>query len=275
MDDLDQLLRPSHGHGHDITAAAEHAAQLPDFATIQSRGVRRRHTRAAIALAAAVVAVAAVLGGLQLIGVRQAVPSSPPSHVPSYETLRPDLSPPEIRPGTYRVLASDRSAVDYTVTLPEDWSLSWDFYRRSDPELSLATYVVDEIFADACLGELGAVRPIGPSSADLVAALLAQPGADVTGPVATTLGGLPATRVDLQIPSDLDLKTCSLQGLGLQIWYQKSVDDWLAVVPRTTSSVYVVDVNGKRQVFVTQVDKAAIPADRAELQAILESIRFS
>jgi hypothetical protein len=273
MDDLDQLLRP--GHGHDITAAAEHAAQLPDFATIQSRGVRRRRTRAATALAAAAVALVAVLGGLQSIGARQAVPSSPPSHVPSYETLRPDPPRSDIRPGTYRVLASDTSAVDYTVTFPDDWRLNWNFSRHSEPELSLTTYVVDEIFADACQGEQGAVTPVGPSSADLVTALLTQPGADVTGPAATSLGGLPATRVDLHIPSDLDLKTCSLRGQGLQIWYQKSVDAWLAVVPRTTASVYVVDVNGKRQVFVTQVGNATTPADRAELQTILESITFS
>lgn len=273
MADLDHLLRS------DISHAAQDAAKAPDFAAIERRGVRRRRTRTAIAVAAAVTALVAALGGLQLTGVRQAVPASPPSTMTVVSTPPPMPSgDTAIDPGTYRVPRSTWSAAEYTVSFPAGWTLQeghlFSRHPADDHEFGYRTVVVDGIYSDSCTGDAGAVRPVGPSSADLVAALLAQPGTDATGPVATTLGGRPATRIDLRVPKDLNLATCTHKGLGLQIWHSTPADDYLVVLPDGTASVYVLDVDGKRTVFITQVRAATSTAERAELQTVLASIRF-
>ena len=46
------------------------------------------------------------------------------------------------------------------------------------------------------------------------------------------------------------------------------------LLPGAVASVYVVDVDGKRQVFLTQVSNSASAADRAELQTVLDSIHI-
>ena len=61
---------------------------------------------------------------------------------------------------------------------------------------------------------------------------------------------------------------------GLQIWYSEPADKYFVLLDVATASVYVVDVDGKRQVFLTQVAKSTSAADRAELQTVLDSIRI-
>jgi hypothetical protein len=39
-------------------------------------------------------------------------------------------------------------------------------------------------------------------------------------------------------------------------------------------SAHIIDVDGKRQVFTTRVPDSASDADRAELQGVLDSIRY-
>ena len=45
-------------------------------------------------------------------------------------------------------------------------------------------------------------------------------------------------------------------------------------MPGYTASVYVVDVDGERQVFLTQHGPAASDEDLRELQSMLDSIRI-
>jgi hypothetical protein len=45
-------------------------------------------------------------------------------------------------------------------------------------------------------------------------------------------------------------------------------------MPGWVASVYVVDVDGERQVFLTQRDGAASDGDLRELQSMLDSIRI-
>lgn len=272
MADLDRLLRP------DISLAAQDAAQPPDFTLIEGRGARLRRTRAAIAVAAAVVALLAVLGSRQLIGARQAVPASSPSTVTVSVTPRAMPSgDARVDPGTYRIPHSTSSAVDFTVTFPTGWRVQdghiFHGNAGAPAETELQAFVVTEIYADACAGTAGAVKPAGASSADLVAALLAQSGTDATGPVATTIGGHPATRIDLRVPTGLNLRNCRSNEGGLQIW-RAAADDYFVVLPGGTASVYALDIEGQRQVFITQYPPDASATDRTDLQTVLASIRF-
>jgi hypothetical protein len=169
------------------------------------------------------------------------------------------------------------SVVDFTVTLPEDWTVQYGHVFAKDPdtvdELGFYAVVVDEIYADACEGDAGEVMDVGPSVDDLAAALLQQPGPMASGPVETSLGGYPATRIDLAIPEDLDLAACTYADVGLQIWYSAPADKYFVLLRDGAVSVYIVDVDGQRQVFVTG---GSVTSDEnvRELQATLDSIQI-
>ena len=90
----------------------------------------------------------------------------------------------------------------------------------------------------------------------------------------TTLGGYPASRIDLTVPEGLDLKACRLEGNGLQIWFSHPADDYFVLVPDGTASVYILDVDGQRQVFLTQHRAATSAEDLRELQGVLDSIHI-
>lgn len=271
MDDLELFLRA------EISRAAEDAANVPDFTTIAHEGTRRRRRRSVVALVAAGAAVIALLGGLQLVGPRQVQPAAPPTSAAVTPMPMP-TGDTTIRPGTYLVPRSAVTAVDYTLTFPQGWRVQYGrIYHGGSNELAgieLSAYVVDYVYSDSCAGEKGTVEPVGPTSADLVAALLVQPGTDATGPIATTLGGRPATRVDLRAPRDTDHAACRLRGQGLQIWHSAPADAYFVLLTDGTASAYVLDVDGKRVVFVTQYRAGTPAADRAELQSVLDSIRF-
>ena len=183
-----------------------------------------------------------------------------------------------IEPGRYRIPKSEWSAADFTVTFPEGWSVQYGHvYHQTDQREETAEFYaidLDEIYTDSCHGE-GIPKALGPGVDDLVTALLEQKGTVASEPVETTVGGYTATRIDLKIPRRLDLKDCRLAEddvLGLQIWHSAPADKYFVLQPRGTASIYILDVAGERQVFVTQ-QFAPTPKDRAEVQAVLDSIR--
>jgi hypothetical protein len=186
------------------------------------------------------------------------------------------------KPGTYLIPKSSWAIADFTVTFPEDWTVQYGHvYATRDDEggdYGFYAVAVDEIFADACRGEGGRTQTVGPEVDDLVSALLEQRGgAWKSDPVSTTLGGFPATRVDLRIPSKVDLDRCQLAEYGytgLQVWYSERPDKYFVLLPAAVARVYVVDVDGQRQVFLTQTDRDVSAEGRTELQAVLDSIHI-
>lgn len=274
MADLDRLLRA------DVSTAAADAAEPRDFTAIERRGARRRRTHTMLVAAAAAVAIAAVAAGSSLVDAVEngspppASPAPPVRSLPSGDGAKDQT----IQPGTYRVPSSSWSAADFTITFPEGWTVQYGhiYHFAPDEQLILEAAVVDEIFTDACRGE-GVPEAVGPRVQDLVTALRRQRGPVTTRPVHTSLGGYPATRIDLRIPKDLNLESCrgADEGvLALQIWFSERADNYFVLHPGAVASVYVLDVAGQRQVFVAQ-DRAPHSADvHAELQAVLDSIRL-
>ena len=217
-------------------------------------------------------------------GVVSELPTSPPSVTPSPTagpTATPfpnETEPVAVEPGTYRIPKSTWSVADFTVTFPEGWTVQYGHVYASNPdrddEFGFYAVVVDVIYTDACEGETGELTDVGPSVDDLAAALLQQPGPMASGPVDTTLGGYPATRIDLTIPNGFDLDACSLGDIGLQIWYSAPADKYFVLLADGIASVYIVDVDGQRQVFLTQHRSATSDDDLAELQSVLDSIQL-
>lgn len=273
MADLDRLLRA------DISHAAASAVEPPDFGPIEHRGTRRRRTRTVlVAVTAAVVIALVAVGSSFVIGTETSAPPpvSPGPTSPSVGSIPSGDGALDqaIEPGTYRVPSSTWSAVAFTITFPEDWTVQYGtiYHRGPDEELSLESAVVEEIFTDACRGK-GHLEAVGPRVRDLVTALRSQPGPVAGRPVQTTVGGYPATRVDLRIPPGLDLDSCR-EGLALQIWYSGPADNYFVLFPGAVASVYVLEVDGERQVFVAQNRSPDSPRARAELQSLVDSIRI-
>jgi hypothetical protein len=110
-----------------------------------------------------------------------------------------------------------------------------------------------------------------------VEALLSQPGTDAARPVETVIGGLPAMRVDLEVPAGADLSSCHLADYGppgLQVWFSRPTSKFFVLSPDLHARVYVVDVDGKRQVFLAVHDVNASDDDLAGLQSMIDSIRI-
>jgi hypothetical protein len=185
-----------------------------------------------------------------------------------------------IEPGTYLMPSDAWSVTDFSVPFPEGWSVQYGhvFHKHGDEadEFGFYAVVVDEIFDDPCHGD-GVPVEVGPGVDDLVAALHEQPGVEVSDPVDTTLGDHPATRVDFAVPVGTDLKDCRLfdDGVeGLQIWKSVPADKYFVLGADMPASAFILDVDGERQVFLTQHHTATSEDDLAELQTVLDSIRI-
>lgn len=237
----------------------------------------RHHARVAALSVLTVLAVLMVLAGCSGdTGARTPPPG--PEALRTVEVTSDE--PTSIEPGTYRIPSSAWSVADFTVTFPEGWTVQYGhvFSKNADEvdELALYSVVIDEIYTDACHGD-GVTTQVGPEVDDLVAALRRQKGSVVSRPVSTTLAGLPATRVDLSVPRDLELAQCRLAEDGIeaiQVWYAAPADKYLVLWHDSPTSVYILEVEGRRQVFLTQHRSATSDEDRAELQSVLDSIRI-
>jgi hypothetical protein len=241
-------------------------------------------TRAAVVNSSALMAglslvlgLAGCAGGSSAESEPPASPATPSATLRSMPAGNRDVDE-AIEPGRYRIPKSEWSAADFTATFPEGWTVQYGHvYHQNDREGETAEFYaidLDEIYSDSCHGE-GVPKALGPDVDDLVAALLEQKGTVASEPVETTVGGHPATRIDVRIPKGLDLADCRLADdgvLGLQLWYSVPADKYFVLQPGGAASIYVLDVDGDRQVFLTQ-QFAPTPEDRAEVQAVLDSIR--
>lgn len=186
--------------------------------------------------------------------------------------------PASLEAGTYRVVSGPWSIVEYTITVPEGWTghSGWYLSKHEDGDESdvLGVYpvLVDEVYADPCVGSGGTTVAVGPEVNDLVGALQAQPGTVTSEPVELTIGGLPATRIDLEIRESTDLSSCNTP--GLQIWFSEPSDKYFVLLPGNTARVFVVDVDGEPQVMLSWHGPATSDEDLGELQSVLDSIRF-
>jgi len=186
--------------------------------------------------------------------------------------------PIAIEQGVYRIPRSDWSVADFTVTFPKGWTAQYGHVFLKEPdspeEQGFYAVVVDDIFADACAGSAARSLKVGPSVDDLAAALLEQSGPITRGPVETTFGGYPATRIDLTVPAGFDLRACDVKDVGLRIWFSAPANKNFVLLTDAAMTVYIIDVNGQRQVFLAGSRAGTSNADRRELQTILDSIHI-
>ncbi len=127
------------------------------------------------------------------------------------------------------------------------------------------------IFGDACQWE-DSLLDVGETVDELVSALEDQEGREASAPTDVMLGGFPAKRIGLTVPADLDTGTCT--NGDLRYWPGPGPDMDAGLCCNPAGNTDVVYVDGNRLVVVARHYPDSSPEDRAELQAIVDSIRI-
>jgi len=182
--------------------------------------------------------------------------------------------------GTYR--ATD-GTLSVTATVPAGWhGLRGSFYLLKAPcvfggPVLLEVTLVSHVYSDSCEWLGTGVEASTPAA--VTAALAAQQGHETTGPIDVSLAGYPASQFEFSVPADFDASTCGDGSLPL--WLAPGgrspslVGEGMQIDPGQTMTVYVVDVGGLAVgVAATRWEGDATPAEIAELDAVVESLRF-
>ena len=119
---------------------------------------------------------------------------------------------------------------------------------------------------------------VGPAVDDLVEALVAQTAYEVSDPVDVTIGRYSGKRVDIVLPTDpfegqtSDAPECDL-GV-FQLWNTAAwgEDGIYAQGPADRWHTHILDVDGTRLVIVTRDFAGTSAAERAEMDAIIDSV---
>jgi hypothetical protein len=241
-----------------------------------------------MAVAAAAVVAVAVVGFNLLPRASNGGPgaSTTPAPTPSPS---PSLLPATgaLDPGAYYSPAGPDITARFSFTVPAGWSTKDGFIYKDrgsvapvfapgagPGDVAFFTWVVSHIYGDACHWQ-GSLVDAGSTVDELVSVLSAQKGRVASTPTDVMLGGLTAKQIELTTPSDLDLSTCDRSVVSFWPDPGPDVTGGLCCSPAgSTDVVYVLDVAGSRLVVVARHQADSTPADIAELEAAIASIKL-
>jgi hypothetical protein len=205
-------------------------------------------------------------------------PSSIPSASPSPAAMPlPTSNHVALSAGTYYVAdPGDTNVQRFTFTLPAGWTTADLVSKNSgEPgEVFLTTWVVTHVFPDVC--HWGATLvDAGTTTDDLINALSTQQGRTESAPSDATIGGYPAKRIELTVPADLDVSTCTNGNLRYWPGPGPDLSSGLCCNPAgNIDDVYAVDIAGRRLAVVARYYPDSSGADKAELQSVVDSIQI-
>jgi len=254
-----------------------------------------------IGLGVAAVVVVGLLLSTQLLGSptgADVVSSPTPTATPEPTTgPTPDATPRsdpdgDLAAGTYTAhpLPAPNDSLTLTFTVPEGWGGMADpgtlgvlvpgGEPGTGPPGGMAIMFNDVTTLNDPCDWRGTADDIsvGPAVDDLVEALLAQPAYEVSDPVDVSIGGYSGKRVVIVHPTepfagqDSDAPECD-QGV-FQLWNTAAwgEDGIYAQGPADRWQTNILDVDGTRLVIVTRDFAGTSPADRAEMDAIIDSL---
>jgi hypothetical protein len=246
---------------HDIHRTRQRAVlgpwRVPDMANL-----------ARIAIAAVVVAAA----GFTLLNFGPSAggvgATASPDPIP---TVTPGPSPLAVHDG---VLEPGRYALGdwpLSIAVPAGWTGSGDTGMTKDyGDLAGPAFAVGAIagtFVDPCTDHtLATPTPTGID--DLAAALASQPGTSATTPADVTIDGHQGKVVEVTVTADVE--SCGPDGFWL--WATPNDAGHVVQDANEVNRVYIVDVEGFRIPFYARIPERTTAADRAEVEAMLESI---
>jgi hypothetical protein len=230
--------------------------------------------------AAAIAAVALALIGFSYLGGDRGVGVSPetPSASPS-SRLSPSSSP---FPSATGAPESRQFIVDepFPLRISAEVTRAWQLWTPTVGADAVAIYegspdppdgrvivfaIVQNLLADPCDAAAGGIDPpVGPSVADLAAALADQPNTEATDPVGVSIDGYDGVYLDYtNVGGDAPCQT-------LTRW-RSSMGDREALL-HERDQVWILDVNGVRLVIDAASFQGTSAEDLANMRAIIESL---
>jgi hypothetical protein len=197
-----------------------------------------------------------------------------PAPSPSRSGPRP-MPRGRLDPGTYVTDPSRGHSVRWQVTVPAGWTNggNWFLYPTSlglpeGPDGVAALFLYNPaVFIDDCDFADGMVET--GTVAELVAAIRAKVGWDVSNPQDVTIGGFSGQRLDVDLPAD-DAR-CGEGKIAMAFGEPGTENGFFQQGPAQQLRVWVLAVDG-RILGLVRTSFEASPADRvAEAKAILES----
>ncbi len=247
-------------------------------------------------LAAAAVLVVAVVAynllpgptigppGPSATGLPSAAPTMAPTAaptVPAQPSGSPVLTEGPLSAGTY--VADPFPSLGWRVrfTVPDGWlgappAAVTPAVGPGGPEgAAVAVQRPTNLYRNPCLSHAqgSPVASTGTTVEDFVDALTEitsgeAPPYTMTAPAPTIIGGFEGQRVDLLLPSDVDFETC----IDGQFWVWDTGP--YAQGPGNRWHLSILDVDGTRFVVFAQDFETTSADDRAELDAIVQSMQF-
>ncbi len=245
---------------------------------------RFRQMTMPIRFAVAAAAVVAIAAGIYLVprqsgsgpgGPSSSSPSPSPSRSPSPTATIQPLSNGPLKAGTVVATGLGPSeSTSVTFTVPGGWegfvgSCVLPVTGTIAPDGMGICFgeVHDGLYSDPCHGSRGpADVPVGPTVDDLVDALTAHTAFEASSPTDVTLGGYAGKRMDLQLPTDV--ASCDL---GEFYPWAGSI---YAQGPDNRWHLWILDIEGDRLVVFSTDFPGTSVDDRAEQQAIVDSIQI-
>jgi hypothetical protein len=241
------------------------------------------HSRAnalvvAIAVALMASACAATASTRTSSRVAPPVPTPAPSFAPGVTALTV---------GTHAALVmGSGSYPEYTVVVPPGWFEQAGHFiitGATRPVLGVSVWDVGQVYRDPCHWQGQGFDP-GPGVQNLVAALVAQKLRNATTPTDVTLAGYAGKYLEWSVPADLkssswtSFDACDLDSDGVHrdflSWLGNGEGDRYEEVPGQVDQLWVLDVNGQRLVVDAAYSPGTSQADRAELERLVDSLRF-
>jgi hypothetical protein len=237
---------------------------------LPSRRFTDMNSFAKLAIAAAAVVVIAVAGTQFLPRSETSGGQPSPTAALTATPAFAQLTNGPLAPGRYVLYDGLATSIE----VPAGWIGKPPFVRKMGADGAGLWWgpigPVSQVFSDACKGPN--LTPVDGTVRGLVDALDAQVGTDATISE-VTLGGLPATRLDLV----KDLASCSGGAdSGLNLWSTPSGSTGLSptgLSPGASGIVYVLEKDGELVVFIGVNYKAAA-SDVAELEGVIASTQF-
>jgi hypothetical protein len=280
--DLERAVRAWVAQGSEQLPDAYLDAALDEISTTPQRRARWRAPASSMnsvmkfSLASAAVALVAITGIVLVPSFGVGGPGMPPevtstpAATPIQLTAQNDSE--RLDAGTYAI--ADPFPVRVTVTTPDGWAmwaLSPDVtgIDKASRQAGFGVWIADNLFVDPCDADLGELAPpVGPSVDDLAAALEDVAFYTVTPATDVTFDGRPAKRLEITAPRDV--AGC----VGDTYLWSTPGGERKFLSAGEHAVMTILEVDGTRLIVYAVDFPGASDADRAELEAVIQSMEF-
>jgi hypothetical protein len=210
-------------------------------------------------------------------------PSASPAPSPSEAAVAaPTLRPNALPPGPVRISGGPQGGVDpvLVVTVPaggsgwttDGFALWKDYGPTGDEEgPGIIVWPMTGTFIDPC-SDHTLKEPAPEGVEDLIASLGNQPGISSGPPTDVTVSGYSGQYVETTITADIS--TCGNGLDGFWLWASPNGDRRYVQDTGEINRMYAFDVDGTRFTFDVILPPATTDADRAEVDAMLETLEI-